>query len=96
MRVFPDANFLVAAGLVQAGDYRRVLNARRDTYVTSEHVLTEVTRNMKRLGRAPDPYVADLRAFMEVTDRFELLPAGTPREGSGDRGGVRSVRYQRH
>ena len=85
MRVFLDANFLVAAGLVPDGDYRRVLSLQVDTYVTSEHIISEVTRNLERLRRSPSEYIAYLRSLMEVTDQFELLPVGTPLEGSGDR-----------
>jgi predicted nucleic acid-binding protein len=85
MRVFLDANFLVAAGLVPDGDYRRVLSLRVDTYVTSEHVIGEVTRNLERLRRSPSEFIVYLRSFMEVTDQFELLPVRTPLEGSGDR-----------
>jgi predicted nucleic acid-binding protein len=85
MRVFLDANFLVAAGLVPDGDYRRVLNFRSDTYVTSEHVIGEVTRNLERLRHSPSEFIVYLRSFMEVKDQFELLPVGTPLEGSGDR-----------
>ena len=85
MVVFLDANFLVAAGLRPKGDYNRVLEAGNDTYVTSEHLLAEVTRNLRRLGRDPAVYITRLRQLMKITDQFEILPAGLPLEGSGDR-----------
>ena len=85
MRVFPDANFLVAAGLRPGGDYRMVLDTSQDRYVTSEHVLLEVSRNLERLGVDSDAYVRRLRQFMELTDRIDMLPVSLPLEGAGDR-----------
>ncbi len=85
MKVFPDANFLVAAGLRPNGDYQQVLVKSRDQFVTSEHVLAEVARNLERLQRDPTGFIANLRSFMRITDQFELLPAGIPLQGSGDR-----------
>jgi len=85
MKVFPDANFLVAAGLRPNGDYQQVLSRSKDEFVTSEHILAEVARNLKRLERDPASFISSLRRFMRVTDQFDLLPTGLPLEGSGDR-----------
>jgi predicted nucleic acid-binding protein len=85
LRVFPDANFLVAAGFRVNGDYRKVLEAQADLYVTSEHVLTESARNLERLGLDPKPFIAELRRKFEVTSQFDLLPPGTPLRDPGDR-----------
>ena len=85
MRVFPDANFFVAAGLNPAGDYNEVLSKGQDEYVTSEHVLNEVSRNLERLNRNPEPFIRQLRTFIKVTDSFDVLPLGLPLDGSGDR-----------
>ncbi len=85
MKVFFDANFLVAAGMNPTGDYNRVIASSVDTYITSEHLLIEVARNLERLQRDPVPFIAGLRRIMHVTDQFDLLPPGLPLEGSGDR-----------
>lgn len=85
MKVFFDANFLVAAGINPNGDYNRVLASGADTYVTSEHVLNEVARNLERLHRDPAEFIAGLRGIVHVTDQFDVLPAGLPLEGAGDR-----------
>ena len=85
MRVFFDANFLVAAGISPDGDYNTVLAIGDDAFISSEHVLDEVSRNMQRLRRDPAPFITRLRRIMQVTDQFDLLPPGTPLEGSGDR-----------
>ena len=85
MKVFFDANFLVAAGLRPDGDYSKILLNGKDIFLTSEHILDEVARNLSRLGRDANAHVNWLRKIMTVTDRFDLLPAGTPLSGSGDR-----------
>ena len=85
MKVFLDANFLVAAGFKPDGDYNRVLASATDRLVTSDHLLDEVGRNLERLGREPDEFIVHLRGRMLVTDQFDILPPGLPVEGSGDR-----------
>jgi len=85
MRVFFDANFLVAAGLNPAGDYNRVLEKAHDEFITSEHLLAEVLRNLERLGRDASPFIQHLRSVLAITNRFDILPAGLPLHGDGDR-----------
>ena len=85
MKVFPDANFLIAAGLRPGGDTQRILIEIHDEFVTSEHLLSEVARNLQRLERDPEPFIAALRGLMTVMDQFDLLPVGLPLTGAGDR-----------
>ena len=85
MKVFPDANFFVAAGLRPHGDDQKVLDRSQDKFVTSEHVLSEVARNLERLQRDPTSFISSLRRFVQITDQFDLLPAGLPLTGTGDR-----------
>jgi len=85
MRVFLDANFLIAAGLKPLGDYNRVLETDLDQFVTSEHLLNEVSRNLKRLDLDPVEFISRLRKRFEITDQFNILPAGLPLDGAGDR-----------
>jgi len=85
MKVFPDANFLVAAGFRPSGDYRRALIVSQDSFLTSEHVLAEVHRNLERLGLDSVSFIEELRERMEGTDKFDLLPVGLPLSDWGDR-----------
>ncbi len=85
MKVFPDADFLVAAGLRPHGDYQKVLTRSRDEFVTSDHILSEVARNLERLRRDPAHFISNLRRLMHITNQFDLLPPGLPLAGSGDR-----------
>ncbi|MFZ4507349.1 MAG: hypothetical protein ACOYON_06600 [Fimbriimonas sp.] len=85
MRTFLDANFLVAAGFRPAGDYRKALARSQDEFVTSEHLLDEVRRNLQRLSVSPEPFISILRRSFLVTSQFDVLPVGLPLEGSGDR-----------
>jgi predicted nucleic acid-binding protein len=84
-RIFLDSNVLVAIGFRPDGDYARMLGFPQFRYVTSEHVLAEVSYNLTRLGKSPEKFIDSLRAMMEVTDQVTKLPAGLALHDDDDR-----------
>ena len=84
-RIFLDANILVAMGFRPKGQYRSLLDVQDLHFVTSEHILSEVTENLSDLGVDPLPFIRLLREHMEVTDQVMKLPAGLPLDDDEDR-----------
>jgi len=84
-RIFLDANVLVAIGFRPTGEYRRLLDVDDIQYVTSEHILNEVSENLTDLGKEHEAFVESLRSRMEVTNQFVKLPSGLPLDDDEDR-----------
>jgi predicted nucleic acid-binding protein len=85
MRVFLDANVLVAIGFRPSGDYSRILDFANIEFVTSEHILHEVNENLMALGIDASELLDRLRREMEVTDQVTVLPVGLPLTDDEDR-----------
>ena len=84
-RIFLDANVLVAIGFRPHGEYRPLLDLKLFDYVTSEHILSEVSENLTNLGKDPIEFIANLRRQMEITDQVMKLPAALPLDDDEDR-----------
>ena len=86
MRVFLDANILVAVGISPRGDCRSLIEtAKKFTWISSEHILTEVRENLGDLGFDSEEYEQWLRQRMILTSSFVVLPIGLPLDDPEDR-----------
>ena len=84
LRVFLDANVLVAMGYRPAGDYRRILGFNFE-FITTEEILYEVDHHLRELGAPSEEFIAQLRATFKGTDQVVKLPSGLPLHDDEDR-----------